>query len=203
MLKRSTFLVLAGLATLGLRSVAAQQRSDITPVSGGPTGGRFTLGGAFGGLSGAANLNDIGTANWRLGWTASLDATGWLTDNVGIRASGGWAQDSIQGAALTGRGKFNKFTYDADLVLRYPIHSPSGTFSPYLLGGVGAISVHQLDATDTWSKFAGNFGAGLEYRFGQVGIRAEGRDFVYNFDRYGFNKTQHDIAWQGGLTLTF
>jgi len=42
MLKRSTFLVLAGLATLGLRSVAAQQRSDITPVSGGATGGRFT-----------------------------------------------------------------------------------------------------------------------------------------------------------------
>ena len=32
---------------------------------------------------------------------------------------------------------------------------------------------------------------------------AEGRDFVYKFDRYGYNKTQHDIAWQGGLTLTF
>src|SRR5438874_1926503 len=50
---------------------------------------------------------------------------------------------------------------------------------------------------------AGTFGAGLEYRFGRVGIRAEGRDFVYKFDRYGFDKTQHDIAWQGGLTLTF
>src|SRR5439155_137452 len=79
----------------------------------------------------------------------------------------------------------------------------SGTLNPYVLGGVGAISVHQLGADSTWSKFAGNFGAGLEYRFGRVGIRAEGRDFVYTFDRYGFDKTQHDVAWQGGLTLSF
>src|SRR2546425_1035587 len=50
---------------------------------------------------------------------------------------------------------------------------------------------------------AGTFGAGLEYSFGRVGVRAEGRDFVYKFDRFGFDKTQHDIAWQGGLTLSF
>jgi len=62
--------------------------------------------------------------------------------------------------------------------------------------------VSNLIASDTWSKFAGNF-AGLEYSFGRVGVRAEGRDFIYKFDRYGFDKTQHDIAWQGGLTLSF
>jgi len=203
MSKRSLFLVVAGLAALGPASVAAQQRSDVTPVTSGWTGGRVTVGGAFGGLSGAANLDPQGTATWKLGWQASLDVTGWLTDYVGVRASGGWAQDSIQGAALAGRGRFNKFTYDADLVLRYPIHGTSGTLSPYLLAGAGAISVHQLGATDSWSKFAGNFGAGLEYRFGRVGLRAEGRDFVYTFDRYSFNKTQHDVAWQGGITLSF
>ncbi|HKW41979.1 MAG TPA: outer membrane beta-barrel protein [Gemmatimonadales bacterium] len=164
---------------------------------------RVTFGGAFGGLSGAANLNTAGTADWRLGWVGSVDGTVWLQNYVGVRASGSWAQDSIRGAALTGRGKFNKFTYDADLVLRYPIETGNGTFSPYILGGAGAISVHQLGADSTWSKFAGNVGAGLEYRFGRVGIRAEGRDFIYKFDRYGFDKTQHDIAWQGGLTLSF
>jgi hypothetical protein len=201
MLKRSMFLALVGLA-LGSGALAAQG-SALNLATGSSSSGRVTIGGAFGGLSGAANLNDAGTADWRLGWTASLDATGWINDNVGIRASGGWAQDSLRGAALTGRGRFNKFTYDADLVLRYPIRSGTGTLSPYLLGGLGAISVHQLDASDTWSKFAGNFGAGLEYRFGQFGVRAEGRDFVYSFDHYGFNKTQHDIAWQGGVTVCF
>src|SRR5437867_178107 len=107
------------------------------------------------------------------------------------------------GVALPGRGRFNKFSYDAALVLPYPIQAGSATLSPYVLGGAGAISVHQLGASDTWTKFAGNFGAGLEYRFGRIGLRAEGRDFVYKFDRFGFDKTQHDIAWQGGLTLTF
>lgn len=164
---------------------------------------RVTLGGAFGGLSGAANLNSAGTADWRLGWISSLDGTVWLQNYVGIRASGSWAQDSIRGATFTGRAKFNKFTYDADLVLRYPVETRGGTFSPYILGGAGAISVHQLGADSTWSKFAGNVGAGLEYRFGRVGIRAEGRDFIYKFDRYGFDKTQHDIAWQGGVTVSF
>ncbi|PYP48159.1 MAG: hypothetical protein DMD50_01525 [Gemmatimonadetes bacterium] len=200
---RSLSLVTAVLVGALTPPALRAQTSTTSPAPYHSWSDRFTLGGAFGGLSGAANLNTVGTADWRLGWIGSIDGTVWLHRNVGIRASGSWAQDSIRGAALTGRGKFNKFNYDADLVLRYPIEAGSATLTPYLLGGAGAISVHQLDASDTWSKFAGNFGAGLEYRFGRVGIRAEGRDFVYKFDRYGFDKTQHDIAWQGGLTLTF
>ena len=126
-------------------------------------------------------------ARLRLGWAGSLDASYWVLPRFGLRIGGTWAQDSLRGAALPGRGKFNKFNYDAALVLRYPIETGSATLSPYVLGGAGAISVHQLGASDTWSKFAGNFGAGLEYRFGRVGLRAEGRDFVYKFDRYGFD----------------
>jgi hypothetical protein len=190
------------LAPAALRAqVGTPSRASLGGL--GSPSGRITLAGAFGGLSGAANLNPAGTTDWRVGWIGSVDGTVWLQQYVGIRASGSWAQDSIRNAALTGRGKFNKFTYDADLVLHVPVAAGSGTLYPYLLGGVGAISVHQLGADSTWSKFAGNFGAGLEYRFGRVGIRAEGRDFVYKFDRYGFNKTQHDIAWQGGVTLSF
>src|SRR6266699_5384771 len=197
MSKRSLSLVTAVLvAALTPLALRAQTSTSPEPIG----SGRFTLGGTFGGLSGAANLNTDGTVDWRLGWIASIDGTVWLRRHVGIRASGSWAQDSIRGAALTGRGKFNKFNYNADLVLKYPI---SATLTPYLLGGAGAISVHQLGADSTWSKFAGNFGAGLEYSFGRVGVRAEGRDFVYTFDRYGFDKTQHDVAWQGGLTLSF
>jgi len=201
MSKRSLSLVTTVVLVAALTPLALRAQTSTSPE---PTpSGRFTLGGAFGGLSGAANLNPAGTADWRLGWVGSIDGTVWLQRNVGIRASGSWAQDSIRGAAITGRGKFNKFNYNADLVLRYPIEAGSATLTPYLLGGAGAISVHQLAASDTWTKFAGNFGAGLEYRVGRIGLRAEGRDYVYKFDRYGFNKTQHDIAWQGGLTLSF
>ena len=203
MLKRLISLLSVALALAVAPSALRAQAS--APLSAGsrPVYDAVTVAGAFGGLSGAANLNQAGTADWRLGWAASLDATGWVNDYLGVRASGGWAQDSIRGATLTGRGKLNKFTYDADVVLRYPLRAGSGTISPYLVGGLGAISVHQLGSDSTWSKFAGNYGVGLEYRFRRVGVRAEGRDFVYKFDRYGFDKTQHDIAWQGGLTLSF
>jgi outer membrane protein with beta-barrel domain len=198
-----TAALVVALVPSGLRAQVGTPSPEPRPATVRSYPARFTLGGAFGGLSGAANLDAAGTADWRLGWIGSLDGTAWINQNVGIRASGSWAQDSIRGAALSGRGKFNKFTYDADVVLRYPIETGGGTFSPYVVGGAGAVSVHQLGADSTWSKFAGNFGAGIEYRFGQVGIRAEGRDFVYTFDRYGFDKTQHDIAWQGGITLSF
>src|SRR3989442_8594226 len=122
----------------------------------------WTVGGAFGGLSGAANLNQAGTTDWRLGWAAGIDLTRSLDSYVAIRASGGWTQDSLRGASLVGRGKFNKFTYDADLVLRYPTAAGSATLIPYVLGGAGAISVHQLGSDSTWTKFPRNFRAGGE-----------------------------------------
>ncbi|PYP38290.1 MAG: hypothetical protein DMD48_09990 [Gemmatimonadetes bacterium] len=168
-----------------------------------PPAGRFTVTAGFGGLSGAANLNQAGTADWRLGWAGSLDASYWVLPRLGLRVGGTWAQDSVRGGAITGRGKFNKFAYDADVVLRYPLGGGASTVTPYVLGGAGAIAVHQLDSDSTWTKFAGNFGAGVEYRFGRLGVRAEGRDYVYKFDRFGFDKTQHDIAWQGGVSLSF
>ena len=80
------------------------------------------------------------------------------------------------------------------LVAIYTAHTPTNQ------------SQHIAYSTDkgrTWTKFAGNYGAGIEYRFSRVGFRVEGRDYVYKFDRYGFDKTQHDIAWQGGVTVSF
>lgn len=198
MSSRSLSLVTA-LATLAITPVALHAQA---PTSN-PLADRFTVGAAFGGLSGAADLNPAGTANWRLGWAGSIDANYWILPRVGLRVGGTWAQDSLTGGGITGRGKFNKFAYDANVVLRYPLAAGAGTFIPYVLGGAGAISVHQLGSDSTWTKFAGNFGAGIEYRFSRIGVRAEGRDYVYKFDRYGFDKTQHDIAWQGGVTLSF
>ena len=51
-----------------------------------PLADRITVSAAFGGLSGAANLNDAGTADWRLGWAGSLDASYWILPRVGLRS---------------------------------------------------------------------------------------------------------------------
>lgn len=164
-----------------------------------------TIGGRFGGLSGATDLNQTNTADWRLGFAASVDVTVWLNRFLGVRGNGTWGQDSIEGStpSLTGRRKFNKFFYDGGVVLRYPWSVGQGSLIPYVTGGAGALSYHQLDGAETFTRFAGNLGAGLEYRYRRIGFRAEGRDFIYEFERFGFDNTQHDIIWDGGITLSF
>jgi hypothetical protein len=164
-----------------------------------------SIGATFGGLSGLADLDAAGTADWALGWAASVDGTVWVHRYVGLRASGTWGQASMENASIVGRDKFNKFYYDANVVLRYPValQGTSTSLIPYVLGGAGAVSYHQLDSDDTLTKFAGNFGAGLEYRFGRIGVRAEGRDFISKLGRFGFNRTQHDLVWGGGITVSF
>src|SRR5256714_14393999 len=114
----SRLIAVSTAAALALVAAAALPAQTPTPSRAslgglGSAAGRFTLAGAFGGLSGAANLNPAGTTDWRLGWIGSLDGTVWLQSHVGIRAGGGWAQDSIRNAAVTGRGQINKFPHHA------------------------------------------------------------------------------------------
>src|SRR2546425_10365732 len=127
---RSLSLVPAVLVAALTPPALRAQTSTTSPTPYHSWSDRFTLGGAFGGLSGAANLNTAGTADWRLGWIGSIDGTVWLHRNVGIRASGSWAQDSLRGGVLTGRGKFNKVTYDADFVLGDPNEPGAATRTP-------------------------------------------------------------------------
>src|SRR2546427_2675032 len=75
--------------------VAAPPRTATLQAVPRPTYDRVTVGGAFGGLSGAAHLDEASTADWRLGWIGSVDATAWLHQYVGIRASGSLAPGSI------------------------------------------------------------------------------------------------------------
>src|SRR5256886_12905047 len=115
---RSLSLVTAVLVGALTPPALRAQTSTTSPAPYRSWSDRFTLGGAFGGLSGAANLNTVGTADWRLGWIGSIDRTLWLHRDVGIRARGSGAQGSRLGAGPTGGGPFNKAAFDGDLVLR-------------------------------------------------------------------------------------
>src|SRR3989441_7587654 len=117
MLKRSIFIGAAALvaaltptalhAQVGLRPTVVASQPGLRPSF-----DRVTVGGAFGGLSGAAHLDQAGTTDWRLGWIGSVRATPRLHQYVGVRPSGSWAQDSIRGAPIPRRGKLHKLTYD-------------------------------------------------------------------------------------------
>ena len=85
--------------------------------------------------------------------------------------------------------------------LRYP--TASG-FAPYLLLGAGAVTIDNADnaAFDSFTKFAGKGGLGVEYVLprSNVGFFAQATSYIYKFDRNGFDKTQADLLWTAGLS---
>ena len=78
---------------------------------------------------------------------------------------------------------------------------PGMRLVPYALVEVGAVRVHDKGSDSSFTRLASNVGLGLGYRLGRLGLRAEGRDLIYKFDRFGYSKTQNDLLWQAGLTV--
>jgi hypothetical protein len=62
------------------------------------------------------------------------------------------------------------------------------------------------DATfDNFTKFAGKGALGLEYVLpdNNLGLFVQATSYIYQFDRGGFDKTQADLLWTGGLSYRF
>jgi opacity protein-like surface antigen len=109
---------------------------------------------------------------------------------------------------------FDRHYYGADLQLR--AMNDSG-FTPYIFGGGGAVTVRPDSgavitsplgvrfSNNSWTKPAARFGLGFEYQIPDTGfgLFAEGSGWAYEWDRYGFDETQVDATWGGGLTYRF
>lgn len=161
---------------------------------------RLVLGANFGGSSAGTDL--AATTGWKSGWSAGANLTYKLTPRFGLRADADLAQNDLSGGVgIPGEKRFNKLSYVADAVWQRE-ELPGTKVMPYLLAGVGAVHVHDKGSDSSFTRFAGNVGAGVGYKLGErVGLRAEGRSLIYKFDRFGYSKTQNDLLWQAGLTF--
>lgn len=194
--------VLFGLATAGAAS--AQQMDDDDYEDEMVDG--FSVAALGGGLSPAA---DVGDGDFDASGSGGLEATAWLGDHVGLRATGLYAATDAAPQippVLEGEDP-NVFLYSGDVVLRYPIDvmATDGFLQPYLVGGLGA-KTYDFETIDTETDLAGNVGAGVEYRVGDEGrwgLLVEARDYISEFDQLGVEDTQHDIAWTAGVSLNF
>jgi hypothetical protein len=189
-------------AACALGATAAQAQAQGVPGAAGSD--RVTINAYGGGFSPTAELSAEG--GFRRSATAGGALTLWAHPNVGLRANVLYARTNLPAAApepLPGEDP-NVWAYSADLVLRLPRAAVDGRDSwfPYLVGGVGG-KTYRFDTLEQESDFAGNVGAGLEYRLARWGLQAEVRDLVSRFDRFGVAKTQHDVVWTAGLTLSF
>jgi opacity protein-like surface antigen len=189
-------LVLAASAVLAAAPLLAQERNE-------PGAFLFAKGGGYTHL---ANLNDTGTADFKTGLSLGAGGGYLFNENLALRSNFHFIRAEARtpvGIGLNGT-KFNRYLYDADLQLRYPTDSG---IAPYVFAGGGVINVHQDLASDppSFTKGAGKVGLGLEYRLpdSNVGLYAEGTGWLYKWDRHGFNKTQFDTTWMGGLAFHF
>jgi len=154
-----------------------------------------------GGNSSLTNLDDAGTASLKTGWTAGGGVGVQLNRYVAVRGTFDYARADGESATPFAGQSLNHYFYGGDVQLRYP--TVSG-FAPYVVLGAGAVTIDDKDnpAFDRFTKFAGKGGVGLEYALprSDFGLFAQGSSYIYKFDRNGFDKTQVDLLWTGGLS---
>jgi hypothetical protein len=152
--------------------------------------------------SALAGLNDAGTTSLQTGWSAGGGIGVQLSRFLAVRGGFDFARTEIGGGAaepLNGQ-RLNRYFYGGDVQLRYP--TASG-FAPYLLLGAGAVTIDAKDDGDfeSFTRFAGKGGAGIEYRLHQsVSLFAQGTTYVYDYAHGGFDRTQWDLLWTVGLS---
>jgi len=154
-----------------------------------------------GGNNSLTDLNDAGTTSLRTGWTAGGGAGVQINRYVALRGTFDFTQaKGDNGTSISGQ-QLNHYFYGGDLQLRYPT---AGGIAPYVLLGAGAVTIDNPDnaAFNRFTKFAGKGGVGLEYTIprSNFGLYAQASSYVYQFDRNGFDKTQADLLWTGGLS---
>jgi hypothetical protein len=159
-----------------------------------------------GGASSLTDLNDAGTASLKTGWTAGGGIGVQLNPYVALRGTFDFARPEAEGTgagSLEGQ-KLNQYYYGGDVQLRYP--TASG-ISPYLLLGAGAVTIDNSDnaAFESFTKFAGKGGLGVEYALprSNLGLFGQASSYIYDNDRNGFDKTQVDVLWTAGVSYRF
>jgi len=161
-----------------------------------------------GGYSPLAHLDPPDLVKFKTGFNLGGSVGYQVNRYVAVRGNFAWARDEGRDrtAGFTsglGGVKFNRFLYDGDVQLRYPFASG---VAPYVFGGGGAVTSKRRDAPDapdnSFTKGAGKFGLGVAYEIprSHVGVYAESATWVYKWDRFGFNQTQFDMAWSGGVS---
>jgi opacity protein-like surface antigen len=154
-----------------------------------------------GGNSSLTDLDEAGTASLKTGWTAGGGAGVQLNRYVAIRGTFDYTQADGESASPFAGQSLKHYFYGGDVQLRYP--ATSG-LAPYVLLGAGAVTIDNSDnaAFDSFTRLAGKGGLGLEYIIprSDFGLYAQANSYVYKFDQNGFDKTQVDLLWTGGIS---
>ena len=155
-----------------------------------------------GGYSPVTDLNSAGTVDEKTGWTVGGGVGVRFNRYIAVRGALDFASSDVRGsgAGTLDGNKLDRLFYRGEAQLSYPT---SSGFAPYLLLGAGAVTVMPDDNSglDNVTKFAGTGGLGVSYILPSgFEVFVQGNTHIYKIDDFGFDKTQADILWTGGLT---
>ena len=161
----------------------------------------------------------------QFGPLAHLDDQGWVEFKTGVNLGGSLAYRVNRHVALRGTFTFvraelrdaspskepaiagvtfNRFIYDTELQLRYPLRDG---LTPYAFLGGGILSVRPDRPADisSFSKSALKLGGGLGYQIPRtdLGLYIQGAGWIYKWDRYGFDRAQFDTTLSAGISYRF
>jgi hypothetical protein len=159
--------------------------------------------GRGGGYNALTNLNDAGTADTKTGYNVGGGVGVQIQRYVVIRGDFTYARDQFRNDGVETGVHLNKYFYGGALQLQYP--SAAG-FTPYVLAGGGAVTIDQQGGGSK-TKGQGTFGAGFSYTIPRTNwaFFGEGLGYVFKVENFGgvlagFDKTQFDVAWSGGIS---
>ena len=196
--------VLIGAACIGVLAAvpaAAQEELEKGP------GVVLSVGG--GGSSPLTELDEPGEVDFQTGYSVGGSLAYQFNRHVALRGNFAFARsegrDTTSNTISPIRGTtFNRFLYDADVQVRFPFASGA---TPYVFAGGGAVTISPDSTPDqpSFTKGAGKVGVGFSYQIprSNVGLYIEGAGWIYNWDRYGYDKTQFDTTWSGGISYRF
>jgi hypothetical protein len=191
---------LAGLVAVGAASPALAQSP--------PDGPGVVISAQGGGLNALGNLDVANNVDFKTGFNVG-GSVGYLFNRfVAVRGNVTFARadarDAILRAGSIGGTTFNRYYYDVDFQVRAPL---GGGVTPYLSVGGGGVTVKPDVAPNqpAFTKGAGKVSAGLSFEIphSNAAIHVEGTSRIYQWDQLGFNKTQVDLTWSGGVSYRF
>ena len=206
MLSRHTVRALAAAAAIAVGAawpVRALAQYEYDPLQNRPAL-LFAHAGAYGPL---VHLDETRDVDFKTGFTLGGGVGYHFSRHIALRGSFNFArvelQDEAFGSTIAGT-KFNRYLYDADVQLRYPLR---GGVVPYAFAGLGGTTVQRDTARNrsSFTKGAGKLGLGASYsiRESPASVFLEATGWIYQWDRYGFDNTQIDIAVTGGVSYRF
>jgi opacity protein-like surface antigen len=208
MLSSLAFRSAAAVLAAGALSAAPALAHDYWNPQAGRAIQLYTQGGAYSPL---ADLDDGGQADFRTGFAVGGGAAYQFNEHVAVRAGIHFARAEARVAdplslaidSIDGK-KFNRYLFDADVQLRYPLQSG---LTPYVFAGAGGVTVERDVARmrSRFSRLAGKTGVGIGYLLPDrnVGLHLEAAGWLYQWDRYGFDRTQLDATLNAGISYRF